>query len=128
MRILIVDDFDLARQMVQRAIQDLGRTQDEILIAANGNQALSIIAENFGAQKPIDLIFLDFWIPGKNGLEVLEALKTNPDWASAKVIMISGETDMETIKKAKELGAELYLPKPINKDHIGKVLKKYLKP
>jgi sigma-B regulation protein RsbU (phosphoserine phosphatase) len=67
-------------------------------------------------------------MPRMSGVEVLEAMRTEPCLAATPVIMISAATELETVVRRIELGAEDYLPKPFNpvllRARLGTVLEK----
>jgi two-component system response regulator AtoC len=101
--VLIVDDSDTVRFALSKQVEAMGyRT----LVAASGEQALA----HFTEQNPA-LVLLDYHMPGKDGLEVLQEIKARN--AATKVIMISGHDDSSVIVRAMKLGAENYLVQPI---------------
>jgi two-component system, sensor histidine kinase and response regulator len=105
--VLVVDDSRTMRLALIRALNNLGfRNLTE---AANGRQALELVLA-----KPFDLVLLDMEMPEMNGMEVLFALKTNPDLSGLPVIVISAAEQMESAVKCIEAGAEDFLPKPFN--------------
>lgn len=105
-KILLVDDEPYNLDYLEQELEDLGV---EILKAGNGQQALDSIAAD-----PPDMVFLDIMMPGMNGFEVLQRLKAEPEWNSIPVVIISAASDMASVVKGIELGAEDYLPKPFN--------------
>ena len=103
-RILIVDDEPLNVDFLQ---QELEGPEFEILTAANGNEAL----ERVQAGRP-DLVLLDIMMPVMDGFEVLRRLKADAASRSIPVIVISAATDMASVVRGIQLGAEDFLPKP----------------
>jgi class 3 adenylate cyclase len=67
------------------------------------------------AETPFDLLLLDIEMPEMDGFEVLEALKSDPTLSDMPVIVTSSVEGLENIVRCIELGAEDYLPKPVNK-------------
>lgn len=63
------------------------------------------------------LIFLDINMPGHNGLQVLEIIRSNPQWEKVPVIMFTTSVGEDVIKRSLFLGATYYLPK--NPDYNG---------
>lgn len=122
MKVMIVDDFELARQLIRHAFGDNSSGRDEFLQAASGTEALSLIESTYQEGREIDILFLDLWLPGLNGLEVLKRIKAHPEWKKMKVILISAEAEKKNVEEALRLGAEQYIPKPISKDQIQKVI------
>jgi serine phosphatase RsbU (regulator of sigma subunit) len=103
-RILIVDDEPLNIDFLQ---QELEGPEFETLTAANGNEAL----ERVQSGRP-DLILLDIMMPLMDGFEVLRRLKADAALRSIPVIVISAATDMASVVRGIQLGAEDFLPKP----------------
>jgi serine phosphatase RsbU (regulator of sigma subunit) len=103
-RILIVDDEALNIDYLQ---QELEGPEFETLTAANGNEAL----ERVQADRP-DLILLDIMMPLMDGFEVLRHLKADAALRSIPVIVISAASDMASVVRGIQLGAEDFLPKP----------------
>lgn len=105
-RVLIVDDEALNREMLSRRLEREGYQPTG---AADGREALAIMA-----LEPFDAVLLDMQMPELSGIEVLRALKGDPRWRHLPVIMLSALTDVERVALCIELGAEDYLPKPVN--------------
>ncbi len=107
-QILIVDDEERIRQSLSGVLGDEGYQISE---AKEGNQALKQIEND-----PPDLVLLDIWMPGMDGIEVLERIKSlNP---SLPVIMISGHANIELAVKATKLGAFDFIEKPLSLDKV----------
>ena len=105
--VLVVDDSRTMRLSMIRALNDLGF--NNIKEVKNGRQALELVLK-----EPFDLMLLDMEMPEMNGMEVLLALKNNPELDGLPVIVISGTDQIENAVKCIEAGAEDYLPKPFN--------------
>ena len=75
--------------------------------AMNGIEALDQVA----AAEP-DMILLDIMMPVMDGFEVLQRLKASKDWREIPVVIISAMSDISSIARGIEAGAEDYLPKP----------------
>ena len=104
--ILIVDDDPLNRRLLAKNLDSDGhRTMD----VDNGFAALTAI----GTGQP-DLVLLDIQMPGLDGIEVLERIKTDPAMRHIPVIMISGIEDNESVVRCLEAGADDFLPKPFD--------------
>lgn len=104
--VLIVDDIETNRDLLARRLQRQGH---RIVMAENGRQALELLKE-----QPVDLVFLDIMMPFMTGYEVLEHLKANPVLRHIPVVMISALSDIDSVVRCIELGAEDYLFKPFN--------------
>lgn len=103
MKILIVEDEEALNQVVKEEFASKGF---DAKIAKNGEEALKL-AKSF---KP-DAILLDLILPKKGGLEVLEALRKDPENKNTPVIVLSNLAEDENIKKALFLGATDYFVK-----------------
>jgi two-component system nitrogen regulation response regulator NtrX len=102
--ILIVDDERAIQASLRGVLEDEGY---RVSVAGAGEDALARLAE----ESP-DLIFLDIWMPGMDGLETLAELKLRrPEVA---VVMISGHGTIETAVKATKLGAYDFVEKPLS--------------
>jgi CheY-like chemotaxis protein len=105
--VLVVDDSSTMRMSLIRALNGLGF--DNVTEAKNGRQALELVLK-----ESFDLMLLDMEMPELNGMEVLLALKNDPQLGGLPVIVISGADQIENAVKCIEAGAEDYLPKPFN--------------
>ena len=102
--ILIVDDEPAIRASLRGVLEDEGY---RVTAAPGGSDALAAIADDGH-----DLIFLDIWMPGLDGLETLTEIKRlRPE---ATVVMISGHGTIETALKAARLGAYDFIEKPLS--------------
>ena len=101
--ILVVDDERGIRTSLQEILREEGWQTDAV---ATGEDCLKAMAK-----KPYNVLLLDVWLPGIDGLEVLRRLKQkNP---APVVIMISGHGTIETAVKATKLGAFDFVEKPL---------------
>jgi two-component system nitrogen regulation response regulator NtrX len=106
--ILIVDDEPSILQSLSGLLNDEGF---EVITANNGYEALKII----DTETP-DLVLLDIWMPGIDGIETLKEIKKTS--ASLPVIIITGHGNVETAVKATKLGAFDLIEKPLNIDKV----------
>ena len=102
--VLVVDDDKDICELISYALEDEGC---HINKAYDGENALKEIKK-----QPYDVMILDYILPGRSGLDVLEETrKTKP---SIKTIMISGLADDSIKSRAKALGAYNFLDKPLD--------------
>jgi two-component system nitrogen regulation response regulator NtrX len=106
--VLIVDDEPSILQSLSGLLYDEGF---EVMTATNGYEALKII----DSESP-DLVLLDIWMPGIDGIETLKEIKKNN--AFIQVIIISGHGTIETAVKATKLGAFDLIEKPLSIDKV----------
>ncbi|MBS5732041.1 MAG: diguanylate cyclase [[Eubacterium] siraeum] len=112
-RILIVDDSEMNRDMLSDMLSD----DYDIVEAANGEEALSILKEQV---YDIDLVLLDIIMPAVDGFGVLDVMKRYHWIDNTPVIMISSETSQSYIRKAFELGVTDYILRPFDSFIIHK--------
>lgn len=104
--ILLVDDDAEAGTIVSLLLEQRGyRTT----VALTGEDALAILE-----QDAFDLVLLDLIMPEMNGFQLLAQIRSNPRLRDLPVIVVSGLTDMNTVVKGIEMGADDFLPKPFN--------------
>ena len=107
-QILVVDDEERIRQSLNGVLKDEGY---EVLEAKDGVQALKQI-ENDAP----DLVLLDIWMPGMDGIETLERVKAQIP--NLPVIVISGHANIELAVKATKLGAYDFIEKPLSLEKV----------
>ncbi|MBU4407196.1 MAG: sigma-54 dependent transcriptional regulator [Proteobacteria bacterium] len=106
--ILIIDDEASIRESLSGILEDEGFLA---LSAEDGQQGLSLLED-----ERVDLVLLDIWMPGLDGLEVLKRIKETQ--AELPVIMISGHGTIETAVQATKMGAYDFIEKPPSYDKI----------
>jgi len=110
--ILVVDDDDMIRDIiVQRLLKDRTFKIEE---ASDGLEALVKLESN-----PPELLILDIFMPGMDGLEVCRVIKNNPDLSEMKVIIITGFPEHTMLRSVSELGFSNIYAKPIDLRKLG---------
>jgi CheY-like chemotaxis protein len=104
--VLIADDEPSVRLLVQATIETEGYL---IIEATDGNEAWSLIQEH----KP-SLVLLDVRMPGRTGLEILRAIKSEPELRATKVILLTASAQQSDINAGLVAGADFYLTKPFS--------------
>ena len=102
--ILIVDDEAGVRGSLGAVLRDEGYTVE---VAESGEACLDMVA-----RRTPDLILLDIWLPGMDGLATLERLRERR--VDSQVIMISGHASVEAAVRATKLGAFDFIEKPLS--------------
>jgi two-component system nitrogen regulation response regulator NtrX len=102
--VLIVDDEIGIRTSLRGILEDEGYRCAEA-------ESAEACLENVGKQRP-DIVLLDIWLPGMDGLDALERIREMED--PPEVVMISGHGTIETAVKATKLGAFDFLEKPLS--------------
>lgn len=104
--ILVIDDNPDNRDLLVRHIQ---RQKHSAVTSESGEEGLRLLKS-----QPFDLVLLDIMMPGMSGIEVLEYMKTDPQLQTLPVVMVSALSEIDTVGKCIEIGADDYLVKPIN--------------
>jgi sigma-B regulation protein RsbU (phosphoserine phosphatase) len=119
-RILVVDDDQFSRELLARHLERQGHL---VCQAKSGQIAFEILAE-----AAFDILILDIMMPGMNGYQFLEAIRTNSYLKDTAIIVVSALDDPASIARCLELGAEDYLPRDfdpsIMKARIDSLLEK----
>ena len=115
-RILIVDDEKNIVSSLTNILSDEGY---EVSISGDGVEALELIQKD-----PPDLVILDIWLPGMDGIEVLKTLKSYN--LGVEVLIMSGHGTIDTAIKATKLGAQDFIEKPFSLDRITESIKNIL--
>ncbi|MFC1943007.1 sigma-54-dependent transcriptional regulator [Chloroflexota bacterium] len=106
--ILIVDDEEGVRNLLQRTMEEAGY---DVVTAANGQEALDKVS-----QLKVELVLSDIKMPVMSGIEVLQWLTANrPDTC---VVMVTAVADTQTAVEAMKLGAYDYITKPFKLDEV----------
>src|SRR5690606_22871792 len=100
--VLIIDDEASIRSSLEGALKDEGY---RVRLAASGKEGLEALR-----MEAADVVILDIWMPGMDGLETLKLLKN--EWPDQPVIMMSGHGTIDTAVKSTKLGAFDFLEKP----------------
>lgn len=109
--ILVVDDVVENRKILATIINK--NTNFEVALAADGTSAFEYIEDILP-----DVILLDIMMPGMDGYEVAEILKSNPRTKEIPILFITAVTDIESIVKAFNSGGVDYITKPFNKNEL----------
>lgn len=106
--VLIVDDEADILDMIEDLVRS-GDASVEVAKAQSGVEALLMIGE----RKP-ELLILDLKMPGMNGYEVCQKLKSSPGTQNIRIVAISGDHDTTVKERILETGADLFFTKPID--------------
>ena len=111
--VLIAEDQPDSRQLMEHILMRFHPYGVRIFSARDG-----IEAHEIAEREAPDLILLDIMMPGMNGYEICRKVKANPETAHAHIIMVSARTQPEDRRQAALAGADEFVTKPFDTDHI----------
>ena len=121
MKILIVDDFSTMRRIIKNLLRDLGFTNTSE--ADDGNTALPILKKG-----GFDFLITDWNMPGMTGIELLKAVRAEPELQDLPVMMVTAESKRDQIIEAAQAGVNGYIVKPFTavtlKEKIDKIFER----
>jgi two-component system, chemotaxis family, chemotaxis protein CheY len=124
MRVLVVDDELVSRKKMELIMRTFG----ECVAVDNGEAALKAFGDAIAKGEPFDLITLDVSMPDMDGTEVLyeirkiEKKRKIPRGSWLKVIMVTAQSDKETVTLCIQVGCDSYITKPFDRAIIAKKL------
>ncbi|HEX7394836.1 MAG TPA: response regulator [Anaerolineaceae bacterium] len=127
MEILLVEDNDYDAELTLRALKQ-NNSSNRIIRFSDGQEALDYlfqpeaINEAKMRAKP-KLILLDLKLPGVSGLEVLQAVKSDPRTRLIPVVVLTSSTEEKDIINSYQLGGNSYISKPVEFDNFMETMK-----
>ena len=118
MQAIVVDDSRAMRMLMGRVLKDIGFAVDE---AGDGSEALDRLRERVTPehpQGPVQLALVDWNMPEMSGIELVEAVRSDPAFSSLRIVMVTTETELSQVARALEAGADEYLMKPFTRDDV----------
>ena len=109
-KILVVDDDPNIVLSLEFLMKQAGF---QVRTASDGEAALTAVAS-----EPPDLVLLDVMMPRKNGYEVCQAIRANPDWKEVRIIMLTAKGREVEREKGLALGADDYITKPFSTQEV----------
>ena len=119
--VLIVDDEQHIRLLIEQTLEELEDEGVELLTAADGESALDVVRN----QRP-ELVFLDVMMPRLNGFEVCRTIKEQMGLADTTVVMLTAKGQAYDREQGLEAGADRYLTKPFDPDELLEVAREAL--
>jgi DNA-binding NtrC family response regulator len=113
-KILVVEDEAMMRNLLLKILESEGY---KVVLASSAQEALEKLD-----QDKFDLMLSDVKMPGMNGFELLEKVKSR--WADMAVIVMTGYGDAYTIKEALVKGADEYLSKPFKSHEVSLIVER----
>lgn len=111
--ILVIDDSAMMRKIILRLLAQSGLPANSALEAADGAEALALLAEHIPA-----LILCDINMPNMTGLELLAHIREQHLAPGVPIVMITTENGEAQVRQAVALGARGYIRKPFTVDDI----------
>lgn len=115
-RILVAEDARLVRVMLSRSL-----SLHEIIGTGDGHEALALMREHHP-----EIAILDWNMPGLDGLEVVKAVRADPDLAHIRLVMMTARTDYNAEREAREAGIDHFVRKPIMPRQITSLVEQLL--
>ncbi len=116
--LLVIEDVASVTQFIRAA---LAGEQVHIVTATDGLQGQQLVAE-----LAPDLVLLDLALPGMDGFEILDSIRSNPATAETPVVIITAHGDSGTAAEAKDRGADAFLAKPFLPVELRRVVARFL--
>lgn len=122
--ILLVEDSPGDVRLTQEALKE-GKVLNNLSVVGDGAAALDFLRRRgtYGNTPRPDLILLDLNLPKKDGREVLEEIKDDPDLKRIPVVILTTSGADQDIAKSYELHANCYITKPVNLEQFISVVK-----
>lgn len=116
-KIVVIDDS----KVQLRAMSELMKNQYEVVTASTGRGGIEILKQD-GA----DLVLLDYSMPGLDGRETLEILRSHEETKNIPVIFITGDDDKEDIVEVLKLHPQGYLLKPVKPERLFRAIEEVI--
>ncbi len=128
-KILVIEDNPADVELLRLAL-DTTDLAHELTALQDGGEALALFREvgHTGRIVP-DLVILDLNLPKYDGLEILEAVRSNPAFAKLPILVLSSSSSPREISKVQAFGPVRFVHKPVDLDRylgIGEVIKNFL--
>jgi two-component system chemotaxis response regulator CheY len=120
MKVLVVDDFATMRKIVRNILKQIGF--ENIMEAEDGNAALRLIKN-----EPVGLVVTDWNMPNMTGLDLLKAIRQDPQIANLPVLMVTAEGLKENVMDAVKAGVNNYVVKPFTAEVLQEKLETIFK-
>ena len=112
MKVLVVDDYRTMLRILKNLLKQLGFKNSEEAI--DGAEALQILKK----EKDFGLVISDWNMQPMTGIELLRAVRADPDLKQIPFIMVTAESKPENVVAAKEAGVSNYIVKPFNAETL----------
>lgn len=121
MKILVIDDSGVMRRIHKNTLTDHRISEDDIIEAVDGQEALEI-----ATKEEIGLFLIDWNMPKLDGLKLVKTLRAMDQYTQTPLIMITSEAAKYNVMEAIQAGVTNYIVKPIRGETLWNKLSKYL--
>lgn len=111
-RVLLVEDDESAQEFYDYFFKVAHKDEFEWRMVQTGEQALAAL------KIPVDIVILDWSLPGLSGLETLRRIRSNPTTREIRIFMVTGRTESKDAVTCLRAGADDYLRKPFDPDEL----------
>jgi len=115
-RALVIDDSATTRKILKRMLAKLGF--EDTVEAANGQEGLDRLREMVTS----DLVLVDWNMPVMDGISFVRAVRSEREFDSIPLVMVTTNNDIESVGQALEAGASEFIMKPFTEDVIREKL------
>jgi two-component system chemotaxis response regulator CheY len=112
---LIVDDCAFTTKYLSRCLNDLGFV---VASSTSGEAAIERVREGIAA----DIILVDWVMPGMSGMELIAWLRSQSQFSSTPILMVTAQGELSHVAEALKTGADEYIIKPFSKESIAEKL------
>jgi signal transduction histidine kinase/CheY-like chemotaxis protein len=119
MRVLVVDDNEVGRTLLQRMLAAWGL---DVTLATGGADALTTLQVMAGASRPAELVLLDLNMPELDGLAVTRAIRATHG-SSPRIVLLTSSAQQGDARLGREAGIDGYLSKPIRRNDLAQVMR-----
>jgi two-component system alkaline phosphatase synthesis response regulator PhoP len=119
--VLIVDDEQHIRLLIEQALEELEDDGVELMTAPDGEVALDVVRNHFP-----QLVFLDVTMPKVNGFDACRSIKQDLGLTGTYVVMLTAKGQAYDRQRGLEAGADEYLTKPFDPDELVTVARRAL--
>jgi DNA-binding response OmpR family regulator len=109
--VVVIEDDEMTRMVMQRILER--EFKFNIVLFSNGLEGLEYLQKNSPS-----LVILDLMLPGKNGFEILKALRQNKAHDNSKIILVSAKSNSGDIERGFDLSADEYITQPFQQQEF----------
>lgn len=117
-KVLIAEDELHIRLLIEQSLEELEDDDVEILLAADGEEALTLAKR----ERPA-VVLLDVMMPKVNGFEVCEQIRADTELDGTHIILLTAKGQEYDRRRGQEAGANAYMTKPFNPDELLSVVR-----